>query len=184
MQGSLFFILLLSIFPASVSRAQESVGTQPASTQAVSREQTAPVAQHDPPAKSQKPEEEHPRLFWIFPTYSVADSKSARPLAARGKWRLFVKNETDPFTVGWVAFEAGLAQANNDFPDMARVLPGTARDSAPDWLMKRQPGSWNFSGRRGRSFFLSYANSWCEQVRPELMRTAVLTNPHPSRNTG
>jgi putative endopeptidase len=29
-----------------------------------------------------------------------------------------------------------------------------------------------------QKFFLSYANSWCEQYRPELMRTAVLTNPH------
>jgi putative endopeptidase len=29
-----------------------------------------------------------------------------------------------------------------------------------------------------QKFFLSYANSWCEQFRPELMRTAVLTNPH------
>jgi putative endopeptidase len=27
-------------------------------------------------------------------------------------------------------------------------------------------------------FFVSYAYSWCEQVRPELMRTLVLTNPH------
>jgi putative endopeptidase len=27
-------------------------------------------------------------------------------------------------------------------------------------------------------FFVSYANSWCTQYRPELMRTAVLTNPH------
>lgn len=27
-------------------------------------------------------------------------------------------------------------------------------------------------------FFLGYANSWCEQVRPEAMRTQVLTNPH------
>jgi len=27
-------------------------------------------------------------------------------------------------------------------------------------------------------FFLSYANEWCEQYRPELMRTVVLTNPH------
>ena len=24
-----------------------------------------------------------------------------------------MKNETDPFTLGWVAFEAGIAQANN-----------------------------------------------------------------------
>jgi len=27
-------------------------------------------------------------------------------------------------------------------------------------------------------FFLSFANSWCTQYRPELMRTVVLTNPH------
>jgi predicted metalloendopeptidase len=29
-----------------------------------------------------------------------------------------------------------------------------------------------------QKFFLSFANSWCEQYRPELMRTQVLTNPH------
>ncbi len=29
-----------------------------------------------------------------------------------------------------------------------------------------------------QKFFLSYAYSWCEQYRPELMRTIVLTNPH------
>ena len=27
-------------------------------------------------------------------------------------------------------------------------------------------------------FFLSFANNWCEELRPEIMRTAVLTNPH------
>ena len=27
-------------------------------------------------------------------------------------------------------------------------------------------------------FFLSFANNWCEELRPETMRTAVLTNPH------
>lgn len=122
MRGSLFFILLLSMFPASVSWAQESTGTQPESTQAVWPGQTAPVAQQAPPAKSQ--EEKHPRLFWILPTYTVADSKSARPLTARGKWRLFVKDKTDPFTLGWVAFEAGLAQANNDFSGYGQGAAG------------------------------------------------------------
>ncbi len=29
-----------------------------------------------------------------------------------------------------------------------------------------------------QKFFVSYAYSWCEQVRPESMRTLVLTNPH------
>jgi len=29
-----------------------------------------------------------------------------------------------------------------------------------------------------QKFFLSYGFSWCEQYRPELMRTVVMTNPH------
>jgi len=29
-----------------------------------------------------------------------------------------------------------------------------------------------------QKFFLSYGFSWCDRVRPELMRTQVLTNPH------
>ena len=122
MRGSLFFILLLSMFPASVSRAQESTGTQPESTQAVWPGQTAPAAQQAPPAKSR--EEKHPRLFWILPTYTVADSKAARPLTARGKWRLFVKDKTDPFTLGWVAFEAGLAQSNNEPSEYGQGVSG------------------------------------------------------------
>ncbi len=27
-------------------------------------------------------------------------------------------------------------------------------------------------------FFIAYGNSWCDQIRPEAMRTLVLTNPH------
>ena len=124
MRGSLFFILLLSIFAASDSRAQESAGTQPESAQPVRLGQTTPVDQQGPPAKSQKLEEEHPRLFWIFPTYTVADSKSVRPLTAGGKWRLFVKDKTDPFTISWVAFEAGIAQANNDLSGYGQGAAG------------------------------------------------------------
>jgi hypothetical protein len=124
MRGSLFFILLFSLFAASVSRAQESSRTQPDSTQVVGLGQTAPAAQQAPPAKSQKHEEEHPRLFWILPTYSVIDSKSAHPLTARGKFRLFVKDKTDPFTIGWVAFNAGLAQTNNDLPGYGQGAAG------------------------------------------------------------
>ena len=29
-----------------------------------------------------------------------------------------------------------------------------------------------------QTFFLAYAFSWCQQFRPELIRTLVLTNPH------
>ena len=77
---SLLLILLLSLFAVSVSGAQESAGAQPASMQVVSLGQASPVVQRVTPAKNQKLEEEYPRLFWIFPTCIVADSKSHSPL--------------------------------------------------------------------------------------------------------
>ena len=115
MRVNIFPLLFLSLFPASISRAQQIYETRFEHNQAVSLGQDAPIVAQVPLAKSQTPEEEHPRLFWIFPTYNVVTSKSPSPLKVRGKWRLFVKDKTDPFTFGWVAFEAGIAQANNDF---------------------------------------------------------------------
>ncbi len=116
-------VLSLSMSVAGVCWSQEtSSKTEP--TQVVSVEQAPGVTQQDPPAKDQKVEAEYPRLFRIFPTYTVVDSKSASRLNASGKWRLFVKNETDPFTFGWAAFEAGLAQANNDFSGYGQGAAG------------------------------------------------------------
>ncbi len=123
-RANVFFILLLSLFPSSVSRAQESAGAHPEGMQSVSNEQAAPVSQAVPPAEGRRIEEEHPRLFWIVPTYTVTSSKLASPLTPREKWRLFLKDESDPFTFGWVAFEAGLAQANDSFSGYGQGAAG------------------------------------------------------------
>jgi hypothetical protein len=116
-----FFTLLLCLLPAGARMAQESAVTQPQAAQATPRAQAAPDA---PSASSQKPDEKHPRLFWVIPTYTVADSKSVSPLTTRGKGRLFVKDATDPFNLFWVAFDAGIAQANNDFPEYGQGAAG------------------------------------------------------------
>ena len=39
---------------------------------------------------------------------------------------------------------------------------------------EKGPDGWTYRQR----FFLSYANSWCDEWRPEALRTLVLTNPH------
>jgi len=48
--------------------------------------------------------------------------------------------------------------------------------------LAREGKSLNDKGTAGfttlQRFFLAYAFSWCEQYRPELIRTLVLTNPH------
>ena len=124
MRGSVYFIVILSILSPSISWAQGSAVVNPKSSDVVRPEPTSVVIQQSPPAASTKHEGEQARLFWILPTFSVADSKSARPLSASGKYRLFVKDKTDPFTIGWVAFEAGLAQVNNDFPEYGQGAAG------------------------------------------------------------
>jgi hypothetical protein len=115
---------LLFFFPAIDSTAQDVPQTLIEHTQSVSPGKAAPPIEQAPTPKSSPLEEEHPRLFWIFPTYAIADIKSPSPLTARGKWRLFVKDTTDPFTFGWAAFEAGIAQANNDFPGYGQGAAG------------------------------------------------------------
>ena len=53
---------------------------------------------------------------------------------------------------------------------------------ALDKKLKAEGKSLDTKGSDGwterQRFFLSYANSWCTQYRPELIRTVVLTNPH------
>jgi putative endopeptidase len=41
-------------------------------------------------------------------------------------------------------------------------------------LDAQEPDGWT----PRQKFFLSYGYSWCEELRPEMMRTIVLTNPH------
>ena len=124
MRVSVFSLFLFSFFTLGVSRAQEIPRILPDQAQTVSPGQATPTIEPAPPAESQTIEEQHPRLFWIFPTYTVADSKSPSPLTTHGKWRLFAKDTTDPFTFGWAAFEAALAQANNDFPGYGQGAAG------------------------------------------------------------
>jgi hypothetical protein len=66
------------------------------------------------PAPDRGHKEQHPRLFWIVPTYSVSNGKLQARLSSHEKFRIFVKNAVDPFTLGYTAIEAGVAHASDD----------------------------------------------------------------------
>jgi len=55
--------------------------------------------------------------------------------------------------------------------------------SALDADLKAKGESLDTKGEDGvtalQRFFLSYANIWCSNVRPEMMRTLLVSNPHP-----
>lgn len=57
--------------------------------------------------------QEHPRVFWIIPTYSVSYNPSSPPLSRHDKFHIFAKNATDPFTISSTVVGAGLNQATD-----------------------------------------------------------------------
>jgi len=124
MQRNLFLFLLLSLLPTNFCRAQETLAAQLQGTQTVSLEQTAPATPQASPENNQTAEEQHHRLFGIFPTYTVSNNKSPSPLTARAKFRLFVKGSFDPFSFASVAIGAGLGQAQNDLAGYGQGAAG------------------------------------------------------------
>ena len=82
-----FYLLAWPIlFPSDV-RAQEAVSI------CLEQAQKATLAEHPHPvqqaaAKSLTARENHPRLFWIIPTFTVSNSSSPVSLIAAEKFRL------------------------------------------------------------------------------------------------
>jgi hypothetical protein len=113
------FVLLL--FLPGKARTQEFASTSPEEPKANVVEPVPAVQQA--PATSPGHQEKNPRLFWIIPTYSVSNSRWPSRLSLHDKFRVFVKNATDPYTLGSTAIAAGLAQANND---LSGYGPGAA----------------------------------------------------------
>jgi putative endopeptidase len=69
---------------------------------------------------------------------------------------------------------AGEDTADNGGAHLAFIAISNKIQSEGKSLDAKDPDGWT----PRQKFFLSYANEWCTQYRPEFMRTVVLTNPH------
>ncbi len=83
----------------------------------------APSAQNQKPKES-KPEPSEGKAFGIIPEFNVISAKDAKPLTAKGKWRLFVRQTLDPFTFVGAAFTSCVGQATDSFHDYGQGMTG------------------------------------------------------------
>jgi hypothetical protein len=116
------FVLLL--FLSSTANAQQEFPYVSPEDAKANCAEAAPSAQPVTTAPDPVHHEKHSRLFWIVPTYSVSNSKLPSLLSPHDKFRLFVRNAIDPYTLGYTAFAAGLAQANNDLSGYGQGAAG------------------------------------------------------------
>ena len=59
-----------------------------------------------------------------IPHFGTTDRMNAPPLTPRGKFHLFAKSAFDPVTVGIAAAQAGVSQADNQFPGYGQGAAG------------------------------------------------------------
>lgn len=111
---TLHFLALQLLLPGG-GRAHEAVSIC-RELQKVAAAESAPATPKVLGAQSPTVQEKQPRLFWIIPTYTVSNSKLPISLSSSEKFHLFFKNTTDPYTLTYTAFSAGMQQANNEPP--------------------------------------------------------------------
>jgi hypothetical protein len=99
-------------------------------------QQTPPASpsapQPKPDAPQQKTEEEKEierkeqsqRMLGVVPQFSVTSRMNAPPLTPREKLHLFFKSAFDPATVAAVGLQAGVSQAEDEFPGYGQGAEG------------------------------------------------------------
>ena len=55
-------------------------------------------------------------MLGVMPRFGTTDRRDAPPLTGGGKFGLFARTAFDPFTIGLAATQAGISQADNQFP--------------------------------------------------------------------
>lgn len=116
------FVLFSSLLSAVHAQCAPPVSAQQA--QKTSPTDLATSGQQVVPTHIPAVQEQHSRLFGILPTYSVSNSQSPISLSSGGKFRLFVKGATDPFTLTYTAFNAGIQQAQGDLSGFGQGSAG------------------------------------------------------------
>ncbi len=88
--------------------------------------QTPPSA---PPAKTAdeqeiERQEQSQRMLGVIPNFGTTSRHNAPPLSPKAKFRLFYKSAFDPVELSVVGLQAGLSQAENEFPEYGQGAAG------------------------------------------------------------
>jgi len=133
------FILLAS----AVSSAQDK-NPQPQSEPTPSpRPQATRSQQKSDQEKEAERKEQSQRILGVLPQFGVTSRQDALPLTPREKFRLFAKSAFDPVTIGVVGLQAGLSQAENEFPAYGQGAQGYGKRFGAAFADQVSSGFWS-----------------------------------------
>ena len=116
------------------------------------QEQSAPTPVPKPESRStQKSEQERAlekkeqsrRVLGVLPQFGVTNRQDAPPLTQHEKFHLFAKSAFDPISIGVVGVQAGLSQAENEFPAYGQGVQGYAKRFGAALADEVDAGFWS-----------------------------------------
>jgi hypothetical protein len=116
--------MLLALCLAGVAQAQS---TPDAPVPAAQQENSQPTLSQREKAEEQLKQQERQRIAGVVPNFNVSYNKDAVPLTRKQKLHLAWRTATDPVAFGIAGFDAGLSQAENEFPGYGQGAQGYAK---------------------------------------------------------
>lgn len=93
--------------------------------------------------------EQSQRMLGVVPQFSVTNRQNAPPLTPGEKFHLFAKSAFDPATVATVGLQAGISQAEDEFPEYGQGAAGYGKRFGASLADEVSSGFWS-------NFFYSY----------------------------
>lgn len=116
----------------------------------VAPSQPTPPPQANPTDKTKSDQErelekkeQSQRLLGVVPQFAVTDRQDAPPLTRAGKFRLFRKSAFDPVEFGLVGLQAGLSQAQDEFPGYGQGAQGYGKRYGAAFADEVSSGFWS-----------------------------------------
>src|SRR5262249_40047115 len=88
-------------------------------------------------------QEQSKRVLGVVPQFAVTNRKDAPPLTAAGKFHLFRKSAFDPVEFGLVGLQAGISQADDQFPGYGQGAEGYAKRYGAAFAGEVSAGFWS-----------------------------------------
>ena len=107
------------------------------------RSQTRSAADKSAQEKELEKQEQSRRVLGVIPDFGVTNRQNASPLTSGQKFHLFLTEALDPGTIGVVAFQAGLSQAENEFPAYGQGAQGYGKRFGASLADEVSAGFWS-----------------------------------------
>ncbi len=135
-----FVFTLFSCFPSAAQQTppQSSTPSSAAPGQAQSGAKTKSEEE-----KQIEKKEQSQRVLGVVPHFAVTSRQDAPPLTAGEKFHLFAKATIDPATLTIVGLQAGLSQAENEFPAYGQGAEGYAKRYGASLADNASSGFWS-----------------------------------------